>query len=240
MYDTIDESEETLSFCDLPLYSDNSERGEDLSIESQGSSSISSSEQDYFEFSQELNPTSQPENIIFCGKLIPYKQLHPSEKDSSEIVERNTQINIKKKSRWELFKWKFNATKQVHPKNGKTLTTLVQKSDQSQSKMHNKKHEKGYNFPVHKTSIVTSTSSGKARWSLFMFGSSSFSTQMELKDIKRRRSLRQCPPPALRFPNQDDKVSGGENGDSGLSGLIRVLSCGGSHHPNTMAVASIR
>ncbi|KAK6136040.1 hypothetical protein DH2020_030206 [Rehmannia glutinosa] len=225
MQETTDESDETLSLCDLPLYSDQSE--EDLSAESQGSSSISSSEQDYFEFfSQELSPTTTgfpPESIIFCGKLIPYKKTESSlEKDSSKLVhESKKQTNIKKKRGWGLFRWKFSLSK-----NSKKGTTLMHK-DQSGKKMYNSnKHEKGHDLPVHKMSILTSSSSGKARWYLFLFGISRFSSEVELSDIKNRQSRRHLPaPPTL-------------NGGSGLSRLIRVLSCGGNHHPNTMVVPS--
>ncbi|PIM98392.1 hypothetical protein CDL12_29132 [Handroanthus impetiginosus] len=137
MQDATDEADEALSLCDLPLDSDHGVEeywGEDLSTESQGSSSMSSSEQDYFEFfSQELNLSTSsfpPENIIFCGKLIPYKQLDTTEKDSSKVDESSKkQKNIEKKKGWGIFRWKFSSTRQVQSKNGKKSTNLMHKKD---------------------------------------------------------------------------------------------------------------
>ncbi|KAL7148618.1 hypothetical protein ABFS83_06G190700 [Erythranthe nasuta] len=231
-----DEAFETLSFSDLPLYGDQSfeeyweEEEQDLSIESQGSSSISSSSEhdDYFEFfSQELLPsaaTFPPENIIFCGKLIPsYKQPNTSQEEDPSL-ESMKQANIKKTG---VYKW---LNKQVDSKN----------------RVVKRKYEKEYDdFPVQKMSILTSSSSGKARWYLLLFGISRFSTRVELSDIKiRQRSGRRHgsaaspPSPPFRFQNHHHEGGGG-NRDSGLWGLIKVLSCSGNHHPNAMVVSSI-
>ncbi|KAM7504470.1 hypothetical protein LguiB_003374 [Lonicera macranthoides] len=76
------EEEDRLSFCDLPLYGDAAiweEFSGELHHQTSSSSSSSSSsrsedQQQYFEFfTEEWN--SPDTNIIFCGKLIPYKQV---------------------------------------------------------------------------------------------------------------------------------------------------------------------
>lgn len=251
---------ETLSFSDLPLYSDQKgveeeewdDQEEDLSTDhSQGSSSISSaSEQDYFEFSsQEFSPSFPPENIVFCGKLIPYKQSHASEKDrnhSSVQHQTKKQPNIEKKQGWcRMFTWNSSSTRsnsknQVESRTGK------------KNGRDNCKYGEGYDFPVHKMSILTSSSSGKAaKWQLFLFGISRFSSQVELRDMKSRQSCRhrhhhQFSQPS-RFQNHhedDDKMSSSSSsrkrGSAGVWGLIKVLSCGGNHqYPNAMVVPSI-
>ncbi|CAA0814457.1 Unknown protein [Striga hermonthica] len=64
---------------------------------------------------------------------------------------------------------------------------------------------------------------------LLLFGKSSrLSSQhkVELRDIKIRQSSRQ--------------LSQSDGGGSGLSRLIRLLSCGGKHHPSAMVVKSTR
>lgn len=73
-----EDEEETLSFCDLPIYGDEAEKyweNYDSSSESSFSSfsSSSSSSDDFFEFSSPLKAT-EPETIMFCGKIIPYKK----------------------------------------------------------------------------------------------------------------------------------------------------------------------
>ncbi|KAH6760376.1 hypothetical protein C2S51_017325 [Perilla frutescens var. frutescens] len=231
--DTTDELDETLSLCDLPLYGDQSvdEWEEDLSGESQGSTSMSSSDDhDYFEFfSHELTHSTTcfpPENIIFCGKIIPYKQPDTSDTVPSKQVESKQATSIKKKRGWSLFRWRFSSK----------TTTLMQKKDhhhQTSKKMQ------GEGFPL---PILTSSSSEKARWYLFLTGISRFSSEMGLRDIKSRQSRRHSPPPSptLRFQNHHEEVTGMTgSGSSRLWEVIRVLSCGGNQHPSAMVVGSI-
>lgn len=248
MHDTTDELDDTLSLCDLPLYGDQSveEWEEDLSGGSQGSTSLSSSsdEHDYFEFfSHELLPSTAcfpPENIIFCGKIIPYKKADAAASVPSKEVEGQQPTSIKKKRGWSMFWWRLSS------KTGNSKsTTLQQKKDHQQTskKTYNtKKQGKGYDLPL---SILTSSSSGKARWYLYLTGISRFSSGVELRDIKSRQSRRHIPSPppspTLRVQNHDKKVTGGtaSTGSSRLWEVIRVLSCGGNHHPTTMVVGSI-
>ncbi|XP_042012475.1 uncharacterized protein LOC121760954 [Salvia splendens] len=98
------EETETLSLCDLPLYSDQSHDWDQHST-------TTSSDQDYFEFfSQELTPSASaflpPQNIIFCGKLIPYKHLPtPNDKNQTTL---NAQTGPNKTSRW---RWRLSGAK---------------------------------------------------------------------------------------------------------------------------------
>ncbi|KAL3649749.1 hypothetical protein CASFOL_006152 [Castilleja foliolosa] len=228
MQETIDESDETLSFCDLPLYSDcgnYKEWQESLSAQSQGSSSVLSCEQEYFEF---CSPSSTadypPESIIFCGKLIPSRKQHDdtSHQDSSKLIENEKAVNIKKRHGWYMFRSVFCLSK-----NNQKSTTQMHKNHSSKNMYNSNNHlKKEYDYPVHKMSLLTS-SSGKARLRLFWFGVSRFSSEVEINDIKSRLSRRQSQSSSATLSN-----------GSGLTGLIRVLSCGGSQHPNAMVVAS--
>lgn len=245
MQDPIDEtSDETLSLSDLPLYSTPSfgHWEDDYFGGSQaGSTSISSSENDYFEFiSQELSPPPTnfpPENIVFCGKIIPFKD----NVSTSKQVEIKKQTVIKKQSGWGVFVWKFGSARssksQVHEsKNGDKSTTTLYDDHQppSMRKYNNKKHGKGHGVPLHNMPILTSTSSGKARWHMLLFGISRIS-RVELRDIKNRQSRRHSPPPSPPQSHRYEEISGA----SRLWGLIRVLSCGGNDDPTNMVVGSI-
>ncbi|KAL0452166.1 UNVERIFIED_CONTAM: hypothetical protein Slati_1194700 [Sesamum latifolium] len=250
--DTLDEAYETLSLCDLPLYSDQSaDWDQDLCLgQSHGSiSSFSSSDHDCFEFfSQELHATTAAatvfpqETIMFCGKLIPYKQPANTKKDASSLVENKKQRNNKKKRCWGPFRWKLNSgtgsKKQVGLKNRTKSTTLMHKKncvglyELPKKTFNTTKLAKGHG-PMHKMSILTSSSSGKlAKWHLFLFGISRFPAEVELRDIKSRQiTRRQCPsspPPMFKFQNGDDEVINGQrNRGWGLWGLlIKALSCG--------------
>ncbi|KAL2249256.1 uncharacterized protein LOC105166654 [Sesamum indicum] len=242
--DTLDEAYETLSLSDLPLYSDQSaDWDQDYLSLAQSHGSASSSQQDCFEFfSQELDPSTATttvfpqENIMFCGKLIPYEQPFSTKKDSSTtVVQNKRQRNDKKKCRWSQFRWKFNSGR--GSKNRTKSTTLMQKKNcvglyELPKKTYNTtKLGKGHG-PMHKMSILTSSSSGKlAKWHLFLFGISRFPTEVELRDIKSRQiTRRQCPspPPMFKFQNRDDEVINEQRNNRGwgLWGLIRALSCG--------------
>ncbi|KAL6586471.1 hypothetical protein OROMI_001459 [Orobanche minor] len=238
MQETTDESDETLSLCDLPLYSDHQSvegwQG-NLSSESQGSSSISSSEQDYFEFSsQQLSPSTTtsfpPKSIVFCGKLIPYKlQPYTSDEDSSKLVENKSPTNNKKRRGWRILRWIFSLSK-----NNQDSTTLVHKDQSSPKKTYNSnKHGEGCDYAVHKMSLITSSSSssssGEGR--RYLLGISRFSSEVQLKDIKSRLSSRH------NFPSPQP-LPATLSSSSGMWGLIRVLSCGSNYHPNTTVVAS--
>ncbi|KAG6391470.1 hypothetical protein SASPL_149225 [Salvia splendens] len=230
MHDTTDELYETLSLCDLPLYGDQSveEWEKDLSADSQGSTSMSSDDHDnYFEFfSHELThptPCFPPENIIFCDKIIAYKQ-QPNASDAlpTKEVDIKQPTGVKKKRGWSLFGWRLGSKK----------------------KHNSSKQGKGFDFPLHKMPILTSSQSAKARWFLFLSGISRFSSKMELKDTKNRQSRRHSPSPqpspTWRFQNHDEKVAGDTGrGSSGLWAMVRVLSCEGSNDPNSLVVGSI-
>ena len=103
-----EDEEETLSFCEFSISGD-ADTWEDSSRESQNTSFKSSEGDDYFEFfSGELSSGkasfsyTPPENIIFCGKLISFKQ------PISENAERIEKVKHKKHKRRGFFRWKWN------------------------------------------------------------------------------------------------------------------------------------
>uniref|UniRef100_A0A2N9EVY6 Uncharacterized protein n=1 Tax=Fagus sylvatica TaxID=28930 RepID=A0A2N9EVY6_FAGSY len=113
------EAEETLSLCDLPIYSDAS-NWDDYSKEDQSLSSSDNNDEFFEFFSEELTAstcsttTIQNKNIIFCGKLIPYKEL-PEKSQNQETNNVNTNKTTPRKvgkvtmlasptkSRWYLY-----------------------------------------------------------------------------------------------------------------------------------------
>ncbi|KAL9165403.1 hypothetical protein ABFS82_06G168800 [Erythranthe guttata] len=247
------DEEETLSLCDLPLYSnsitDQTSEWEQFSASTSTSISSSSQDDDYFEFSsQEFTPSAAadfpPENIIFCGKLIPYKQPHNNnqpiliQKANNNSNSPDLLIIESRKNRIEM--WKNSSTS-----NAARGTTLTQSPPPPPKKTYNT------NKQINLSLFTSSSSSGKTKWYFLFFGSPRFSTEVDLRDFKsRRRSLRRqfsSPPPMFRFENQEededeyddgdgDFVGGGRNRRLGLWGmLIKVLSCGGGNHQSAAA-----
>lgn len=96
-----DEEEETLSFYEFSIIN---EESNDSSF---NSSDYQQEEDDYFEFfSEELKMSRinhQPENIIFCGKIIPRRQ--PTECDEIKSPNKNVVKEKKKQRRRGFYRW---------------------------------------------------------------------------------------------------------------------------------------
>ncbi|KAM7499172.1 hypothetical protein LguiA_023586 [Lonicera macranthoides] len=104
--DDPEETEDALSFCDLPIYS-NPEDWESFSKEYPSDQEDDSFEFFSEEFSGSISSTAssrtsiQPDNIMFCGKLIPYKHQEPI---SNNKCKSNTKkVSASNSRRWYLF-----------------------------------------------------------------------------------------------------------------------------------------
>ncbi|KAF5454747.1 hypothetical protein F2P56_024391 [Juglans regia] len=230
------EAEETLSFCDLPIYSDAS-NWDDYSKEDQSLSD----DNDLFEFlSEEFTAstcaTTVNKNIIFCGKLIPCKDLPEPEKTQNQESTTNTKRNHAKTG---FLRWK-------------SLSFNKRRSSSKFSKLPEDEHSKnlalpsskGYvygtsncDFSVGKVSMLASSS--KSRWYLFMFGMTRFPTEMELKDMKMRQSRMRRQSSMFRSVQCDEMIKGNEDRSrgKGLWRLLRILGLGSrrkSQHSTTI------
>ncbi|ESW15672.1 hypothetical protein PHAVU_007G092400 [Phaseolus vulgaris] len=100
--DPYEEEEETLSLCDLPIYSgymSDTWGGEDG--KRFGDDGDDGDDDNLFEFfSEEFTSSSNSaaaENIIFCGKLIPFKDIPPRVDECNSTARRNVQKGIAKR-----------------------------------------------------------------------------------------------------------------------------------------------
>ncbi|XAR72108.1 hypothetical protein NMG60_11018627 [Bertholletia excelsa] len=231
-----DEAEETLSFCDLPIYSDSAHwKKEDQSF---SSSSSSSSDQDYFEFFSgewSTSSTAVSDSIIFCGKVIPFRQ-----PKSPQKLEKKSRELEKPRQRGGFFRWKLNwlvrkrSSRRSKKKEIRRATSLPapekcgykeigRATSLPASEKCGHKAGKGgerYGFSVRRLSIFASAT--KSRWHL-MFGLTRLPVEMELKDIRSRQSRRN---PVAMFPLVEGRE--GEKGRTGkgLWAMIRALSLG--------------
>ena len=219
------------SFCDLPIYSDSSAEWENFSKEDQSlsSSSLSSSDQDSFEFfSQDWTNagTNCPvKSIVFCGKLIPFKE--PVSDTPKNLKTNRHQKNPNR----GFFKWNlkfFSRRKTTKSSSVKGYFTNKSNRPTKSRQVSSLK----YGFFVRKVSILTSPV--KPRWQVMMFGLARFpAAQMEMREIRSRQN-RQSPSALFRLSS-----GGGEKVHrvDGLLGLIRSLGCGGyqhHHHEDTI------
>ncbi|KAH7547942.1 hypothetical protein ACOSP7_032771 [Xanthoceras sorbifolium] len=218
-----EDDEETLSLCDLAV----SSNAEDY-YWSEFSYNEEDQDGDFFEFSSEdFTASSYPkpnQNIIFCGKLIPYRGEEPvhhenTQNQNSTLKQQNTKKNL-------IFPWKSK------------------KDRHEQAKSCDFK----YDFSVKKVSSTTTTTvaPSRSKWYLLAFGSfgkgSGFPTRMELRDIKSRQSRRRVAAPTTMIRSDvggGDMVKRGEkrSGNKGLWRLLRILGFK-SHRANTVAKAT--
>lgn len=238
------EAEETLSFCDLPIYGDASNWVDDYSKEDQ---SLSDHDNDFFEFLSEdftasTCATTMNKNIIFCGKIIPCKD--PPEPEKTQKQESTTNTKVRNEAKPGFLRWKslsFNKTSSSSkysklPKDKDSKTLALTSS-------------KGYvygasncDFSVGKVSMLASSST-KSRWYLFMFGMTRFPTEMELRDMKIRQSRRMRSQSSMARSVECDEMIKRKQDRSrgkGLWRLLRVLGfgCKRSQHSNAVVKAS--
>ncbi|MED6197923.1 hypothetical protein PIB30_061418 [Stylosanthes scabra] len=191
-----EDDDEALSLCDLPLYSNNSSsstssssadstnnhqrvRDDDVFLSTHGKKTSSSrftekDDDDFFEFfSEEFtastthSKTTISDNIIFCGKLIPYKEAGGGNNNNNNKEEDNNNI-IHQKSTL------------VHPWNSKKGGKKAKEGEKSNF---------NYEYPsIGKVSLMRSTT--KSRWFLFMFGMPRLpnNNAMDLSGIRYRQS----------------------------------------------------
>ncbi|KAK2633895.1 hypothetical protein Ddye_028687 [Dipteronia dyeriana] len=219
--DDHEEEEETLSLCDLAVSSNAEDYyWNELSYKEDHNDE----DEDFFEFSSEdfTASSSYPkpnQNIIFCGKIIPYR-------GEDQVVDHDHDHQTQNQNN------STNDLKLQNPK--KSLNIFPRKS---------KKEKHGndfkFDFSMKKVSTMpTSTATTlKSRWYLLAFGSfgkgSGLSKRMELRDIKSRQSRRSkvAAPTATMFQLNIGGFGGGDKlaktrGDekrSGSKGLWRLL-----------------
>ncbi|KAK2457726.1 hypothetical protein QL285_004965 [Trifolium repens] len=226
-----DDDDETLSLSDLPNSTISPQWG-DFSIED-GENSISNYNNDddnLFEFfSEEFNTSTTHDNIIFCGKLIPFK-------DHQQVPYHN------QKQSALVPKAKLNS------KSLKYRDDVKGKEDQEvKGSLNVKSFACDYTTMGGKVSLVRCST--KSRWFLFLFGlssnsRSSSSKEMQLSDIRNRQSRRE---PTIMFPaapeNGKEVVKSKKNGNGKgmwkmLKSMSFVLGCSSSKLANDVVKAT--
>ncbi|XP_045792857.1 uncharacterized protein LOC123887684 [Trifolium pratense] len=174
-----DDDDETLSLSDLPN-STISPQWNDFSKESNHNGDDDDDDNLFEFFSEEFNTSTTHDNIIFCGKLIPFKdhQHVPHNQKTSVLVPKT----------------------RLSSKSLKSRDDVKGKEDQEvKGSLNVKSFPCDYTTMGGKVSLVRSPT--KSRWFLFLFGlslnSRSSSKEMQLSDIRNRQSRRE---PMMMFP----------------------------------------
>ncbi|GAU15901.1 hypothetical protein TSUD_41230 [Trifolium subterraneum] len=227
-----DDDDETLSLSDLPNSTISSQWGDFSKEDGKTSISIYNNDDDdnLFEFfSEEFNTSTTHDNIIFCGKLIPFK-------DHQQVPHHN------QKQSTLVPKTKLNS------KSLKSRDDVKGKKDQEvKDSLNVKSFACDYTTMGGKVSLVRCPT--KSRWFLFLFGlssnSRSSSKEMQLSDIRNRQSRWE---PAMLFcaapENGNEIVKRKKNGNcKGMWKLLKsmsfVLGCSsGKHYANEVVKAA--
>ncbi|XP_062164291.1 uncharacterized protein LOC133870985 [Alnus glutinosa] len=238
-----EETEESLSLCDLPLNPKN--KSKDLSNHTPRSRAEAP---EFFEFFSDLSSEMCPaDDIIFCGKLIPFKDLqspptHQTPKTSNTGEKPTKQTPFRRRSE-SLSKLQSPVTRS----DSGTSTRLMRNS---RSLDYTKLHRSSNSMvspaqEIERNSSVKSLGksdmalrrAAKPRWYLLMFGLVKFPPEMELSDIKNRQVRRNHPstlfPPPL---SADGKFPVNRSSSKGSWRLLRALSC--KDHASVAVTAS--
>ncbi|CAI9779650.1 unnamed protein product [Fraxinus pennsylvanica] len=202
-----EESDEALSLCDFPINTDeNDQIIEDLSK----NRDIQSSSSNFFEFFSDLrSEMPHAEEIIFCGKLFPYK-LQPVNvlDDAQEHPLRDDQKSEGRFQSWDELRIMRSNVKD---------TGLLRSS-------------RSLRFRPFRAL--------KPRWYVFMFGIVKFPPEMDLQDIKNRQ-VRRNTGSIFPWIDAGGKAPVSHNDRKNTCGydLLRVLTC--KKHANVAVKASI-
>ncbi|XP_038889700.1 uncharacterized protein LOC120079551 [Benincasa hispida] len=254
-----EEAVETLSLCDLPIYSDES-NCDDYSKPDDDQSASFDNEDTFFEFFSDdfsvSNSTySGSDNIIFCGKLIPYKQPNDSQNKgritSEKISEKNCLIqtkshsfNGKKSSVIDSREIGYTRTTRGGIKSFDPFSISLPKNPEYVKRKRRWKLEK-CELPEERAMILQ-PSPAKSRWFVFLFGSARFPKEMELSEMRTRQ--RRSSRTAMFRPSEERKVAAGRSNGKKTTvqalwkKILRamVIGCSSSSDQNGAVKASFR
>jgi hypothetical protein len=228
-----EEAEEALSLCDFALHPTNNNN--DSKSNSHNTTPRSRSEPtDFFEFFSDFSSEMSPaDDIIFCGKLIPFKE--QQQQQSRPIPQTPTNENQTKHKQTSLRRRSESLSKLQTPitRSNSTNTKLMRNSKSldyrklhpASNSMISSPQEIERNSSVKSvgksdTALKKVASASRPRWYLLMFGMVKFPPEMELSDIKNRQ-VRQNHPSMLFPVNR----SSGTGKGSGSWRLLKALSC---------------
>ncbi|KAM0963690.1 hypothetical protein ACFX13_023069 [Malus domestica] len=222
-----EDAEEALSLCDLPLDNIHDQVNEFHDMSSKHLHARRSSADQFFEFFSEFSTDSfmcSAEDIIVCGKLIPFKD-HANEAPQKTCTNNGYH---KKNSSFRRRSESLPGLQSSVARSSSTKNQIMIRN--SRSLDYQKLHRKSSMVsptPAEMERISSVKSVGKydkkcgnkPKWFLLMFGIVRFQAEMDLSDIKNRQ-IRRNPSTLFRSEAPDNRSSG-----KGSWKLLKVLSC---------------
>ncbi|KAL2502271.1 hypothetical protein Fot_36119 [Forsythia ovata] len=237
---TTEEAEEALSLCDFPLNVDESESKDFSKIQDRRSSSEPS---DFFEFFSDVSSDmSHAEDIIFCGKLVPYKE----QTLSNYHIHNSLSTDYNSLKGFNTRRCESMSDQNTRSHETKMLMRNSRSLDYRKLRRNSSLGMKSEDSEIQRSSSKSSTKSDvpgskllKPRWYILMFGLVKFPPEMDLQDIKNRQIRRNIPGTVFPAVETGGKVpvSRNERRNSWGQDLLRVLSC--KDHASVAVTASI-
>ncbi|KAF6138487.1 hypothetical protein GIB67_022521 [Kingdonia uniflora] len=220
------DADEVLSLCNLPLGDD----WEDLS-DSKEDDHLQSRDDELFEFFNDLNHNMfAAEDIVFCGKLLPYK-LSPLDYHLNNDSTRKS-ISHRKSDSLSDIQRSQSSTKGQYRRNSYSLDYREMQRAPSVKMSRTTSPRRNDWIPISKytsknnsdSKVSVSSSPAKSRWPLFMFRLIKPSPQIELRNTRNRQRS-----PSSTFSESDGEntVSAKRKEGKGYWKLLRALSCTG-------------
>lgn len=245
-----EEDEETLSLCDLPIYSESphseNKNGGLLSCNySKGDPHKSSSldgQTDHFEFYNDewSSPiSSQADNILFCGKLIVnkgYKQPAARVFENPQKLMETTKQHAQENS--SVLQWNFNSRtsedSEAHDEKGIYMTKengsrLIYAPNSNSVSMSNGINNHKNEMLAHRITILKPPT--RSRWFVLLFKSTRIPTDTEKRETRQRQK-------EIKISQQSQVVSGKITGSKSRGirwwKLIHVLGCDNLHRADAV------
>ncbi|KAF3452791.1 hypothetical protein FNV43_RR03224 [Rhamnella rubrinervis] len=247
LHDPAEDADEALSLSELPLNANQDiemSEGQDMSKTTRRSSSQTT---EFFEFFSDVssdNLMCSAEDIIYCGKLIPFKEQHSFELSSTRTPKTVSMDDQKKQimafrrrseslSELESSVTRSNSTKTKLMRNSRSLD--YRKLHRPSNSMASPDPEMERNSSV-KSVGKPDKKATKPRWCFLLFGVAKVPAEMELSDIKSRQFRRT---PSTLFPPVDAGGNPASNRTSGKASwrLLKALSC--KDHASVAVTASL-
>lgn len=228
------EEEEAISLSDFPLTPDENNHHHTATTDSspfQDLRSPSSEQSDLFEFLSNHNSNmSHAEDIIYCGKLIPFKD--QDDQSPSYIYETQNPAtpnnhklhNFQRRRSDSLSELK---TCRSNSSSSSSKTRMRNSRSLDYQKLSRNSSMSSDSPDIHRNPRSSSRLDGtikipKPRWYIIMFGSVKFPPEMDLRDIKNRQVHRTVSPPL--FPSLEVVKKVPVNRKSSWE-VLKVLSC---------------
>ena len=213
-YANVDEDDEALSLCDLPLNNNATSRrnsSEDMSFRLSHRSSLSETS-DFFEFFNDFSSDMVPaDDIILCGKLVPFKDnslYYDQIQKKSKSEFRKPPIHRRRSESFSKLQSSVTRSNSISPSGSSSLRFMMRNSRsldyrrlcRSSSSVTPEMDRNSSTRSVAMSDVVAKKAT-KPRWYSLMFGAWKVPHEMDLNDIKNRQVRRN--PSTTMFPATD-------------------------------------